>query len=360
MRDKALRVFDKKQFNNKLLTWFKENKRNLPWRHTSDPYQIWVSEIMLQQTKVDTVISYYKNFMKKYPTVYELAAADEQEVLKEWEGLGYYSRARNLHAAVKEVVTVYDGQVPKDAKKLGKLKGIGPYTQGAIMSIAFSEPEPAVDGNVMRVLSRVLYLEDNISEQKTRKRFESIVREIICQEDPSSFNQGLMELGALICTPKSPACLHCPVRSECRVFHEGNPEKLPIKYKAKPPKTMTYFGLLCKDKSGKIAIEKRPAEGLLANMWQFPMIEIKQENKDIPIELIEKKYGFTIYGIEKVGKIKHVFTHLIWDITVYIARCKDIKQLPNRCIFIDEAEFSEYPFSVAHTKMMDYLLQRHD
>src|SRR5699024_9428590 len=170
--DNSLIKFDNSVFVHDLTEWYSLEKRDLPWRKTKNPYHIWVSEIMLQQTKVDTVIQYYEAFMKLYPSIFDLAQAEEQEVLKVWEGLGYYSRARNLHQAAKEVVEVYQGVVPKDPKILGTLKGIGPYTKGAILSIAFGQPEPAVDGNVLRVLSRILYIHDNISEQRTRRRFE--------------------------------------------------------------------------------------------------------------------------------------------------------------------------------------------
>src|SRR5690625_3988866 len=241
MTQKILHHFNKNQFRVDLLQWYKENKRELPWRKTVDPYKIWVSEIMLQQTKVDTVIPYYENFMKQSPTIYDLAAADEQEVLKMWEGLGYYSRARNLYSAAKEVVANYEGKVPKNREKIGQLKGIGPYTRGAILSIAFNQPEPAVDGNVMRVLSRVLLIEENINEQKVKTKFESIVKEIISKEDPSSFNQGLMEIGALICTPKNPACLLCPIQQHCRALQKGMAEHLPIKLKKKRQKEVAYY-----------------------------------------------------------------------------------------------------------------------
>src|SRR5690625_675231 len=227
---------------------------------------------MLQQTKVDTVIPYFDNFMKCFPTIYDLAAANEQEVLKIWERLGYYSRARNLYTAAKDVVENYGGKIPEDRDKIGKLKGVGPYTRGAILSIAFNQPEPAVDGNVMRVLSRVLLIEDNINEQKVRRKFENIVREIISERDPSSFNQGLMEIGALICSPKKPACLLCPIQVHCRAFQNGVAETLPVKMKKKKQRELTYYVLILRDKSENIAIQQRPNEGLLANMWQFPMV----------------------------------------------------------------------------------------
>ncbi|WP_081988524.1 A/G-specific adenine glycosylase, partial [Halobacillus sp. BBL2006] len=212
-----------------MIDWFQKEQRILPWRENQDPYRVWVSEIMLQQTRVDTVIPYFNNFLTKFPTLEALADADEQEVLKAWEGLGYYSRARNLQNAVREVVEEYGGVVPNDPDEVGKLKGVGPYTKGAILSIAYDTPEPAVDGNVMRVLSRILHVEEDIAKQSTRKLFEELVRELISIEDPSSFNQGLMELGALICTPKTPSCMLCPIQEQCRAFEEGIETELPIK-----------------------------------------------------------------------------------------------------------------------------------
>lgn len=236
MINKSLQNIDITRFQRNLINWYKINQRDLPWRMNRDPYRVWVSEIMLQQTKVDTVIPYFYRFMEKFPTLEDLAAADEQEVLKAWEGLGYYSRARNLQNAVREVVAEYGGEVPTNPKDLGALKGVGPYTKGAILSIAFNQAEPAVDGNVMRVFSRVLRIEEDITLQRTKKLFEAYVKEMIDKDDPSSFNQAVMELGALICTPKSPACLFCPVQEQCSAFAEGVQEELPIKKKAKKAK----------------------------------------------------------------------------------------------------------------------------
>jgi len=231
--------FNKITFRKALIEWYLEEKRNLPWRQTSDPYKIWVSEIMLQQTRVDTVIPYYNRFIDAFPSMGELANADEEKLLKQWEGLGYYSRARNLQAGVREVVENYNSVVPQTREEISTLKGVGPYTAGAILSIAYGRPEHAVDGNVMRVLSRVLLIKEDIAKPKTRKIFEQAVSEIIDVQDPSSFNQGLMELGAVICTPTSPKCLLCPVRENCSAFYAGEQNDLPIKTKNKKNKSVT-------------------------------------------------------------------------------------------------------------------------
>lgn len=351
MSESMLKEFNNQMFRENLVNWFHENKRDLPWRKTGDPYHIWISEIMLQQTKVDTVIDYYNRFTKQFPTIYDLARADEQLVLKEWEGLGYYSRARNLHHAAGEVVEVYEGAVPNDPKLLGTLKGIGPYTQGAIMSIAFHQPEPAVDGNVMRVLSRVLLIRDNISENKTRKLFETIVRELISRDDPSAFNQGLMELGALICTPKKPACLICPVRESCRAYDTGEVEQLPVKLKAKKQKKMAYYVLLIRDEKGRIAIEKRPEKGLLANLWQFPMVE--RDTLHIN-ENLGNVYGLDFRLEKEKMRFSHVFSHIIWDLSVHEVIVENIAALAlqERFHFVETSALDTYPFSVSHLKII--------
>lgn len=352
---KTLQNFDIQLFQENLLHWYEENKRDLPWRKDQDPYKIWVSEVMLQQTRVDTVIPYFNRFITDYPTVHDLAVADEQEVLKAWEGLGYYSRARNLQHAVREVVASYDGIVPETPKELGSLKGIGPYTRGAILSIAFDQPEPAVDGNVMRVLSRILKIEDNISEHKVRRQFEELVREVIPERDPASFNQGMMELGALICIPKAPKCLECPIQKQCRAHAAGVEKQLPIKAKAKKQTVIHYVALLIKNDQGEYIIEQRPSKGLLANLWQFPMIPMNETaDKDIE-KWMEENYGLTITLGEKRGKLKHVFTHLIWNIDIYIAETRQEKAKENDWQFIKKRELRAFPFPVSHLNMMKFL-----
>ncbi|MDY0407557.1 A/G-specific adenine glycosylase [Virgibacillus soli] len=357
MSDKTLQSFNIYQFQEHLIDWFVDQQRDLPWRKNKDPYKVWVSEIMLQQTKVDTVIPYFHHFMKKFPTVHDLAMAEEQEVLKAWEGLGYYSRARNLHQAAKDVVEKYDGVIPSNPKELGALKGIGPYTKGAILSIAFMQEEPAVDGNVMRVLSRLLKIEDDIARPKTRKRFEQIVRDMISGANPSHFNQALMELGALICTPKSPTCLLCPVMEHCRAFHSGVEETLPIKSKAKKPKLETFVVLLIKDKDHTYMIEQRPTDGLLANLWQFPMVPLKE----VGLENLElwffTEYGFHISLQDQIGERRHVFTHLIWDLKIYEARVSGKMEGKKDFIFVESEALHTYPFPVSHKKIMEYIEQ---
>ncbi|MDL4841872.1 A/G-specific adenine glycosylase [Aquibacillus rhizosphaerae] len=338
-------------FQDNLINWFESEKRDLPWRINQDPYKIWVSEIMLQQTKVDTVIPYFERFIEKFPTLSDLANADEQEVLKAWEGLGYYSRARNLQNAVREVVSFYNSKVPENPKELGSLKGVGPYTKGAILSIAYDKPEPAVDGNVMRVLSRVLVVDADIAKQSTRKLFEQAIYEMISPENPSAFNQGLMELGALICTPKSPSCLLCPVQEHCRAFKEGIQEELPIKLKAKKQKKINYCALVIKNSNDEFLIEQRPGEGLLANMWQFPMVPLADVDPEYIESYVEQTYGVPVEIGKQLNPIKHVFSHIIWDVQVYEATVINNPNNVKRTVFVNYDQLKDYPFPVSHQKI---------
>jgi A/G-specific adenine glycosylase len=342
-------------FQKDLISWFEKEQRILPWRENKDPYRVWVSEIMLQQTKVDTVIPYYNNFMELFPTTKHLAEAEEEQVLKAWEGLGYYSRARNLQAAVREVEEKYGGIVPKDPEKIASLKGVGPYTTGAISSIAYGLPEPAVDGNVMRVLSRVFFITEDIAKQKTRKLFEEIIRKIISIENPSAFNQGLMELGALICTPKSPSCLLCPMQEHCKAFSEGVEDELPIKSKKKAPRPIPMAAIVLTDKNNNIVIHRRPSEGLLANLWELPNHETIAGGAP-QIEQL-KEYLLNEYGLktelgEHIANLEHIFSHIKWNIAVYTGTLKENFLERDDLKIVNHTEMKKYPFPVSHQKII--------
>jgi A/G-specific adenine glycosylase len=344
-----------KKFQEDLISWFKAEQRDLPWRKDQDPYKVWVSEIMLQQTRVDTVIPYFNRFIEWFPTIEDLANANEDKVLKAWEGLGYYSRVRNLHSAVQEVNAKYEGKVPDTPKEISNLKGVGPYTAGAILSIAYGIPEPAVDGNVMRVLSRILSIWEDIAKPSTRKVFENAVRQVISHDEPSAFNQALMELGALICTPTSPSCLLCPVRDHCQGFHEGVESELPIKTKKNSQKSVELAAIIVKDENGKILIHKRPEKGLLANLWEFPNIEIHQptvmERAQIA-DLFRESFDMNIKLEKSIGQIEHIFSHLVWNIRVYIGTISSDFTENNEWKFISLNEMEEYAFPVSFHKML--------
>ncbi|WP_342574135.1 A/G-specific adenine glycosylase [Solibacillus sp. FSL K6-1781] len=340
-----------KQFRQALVQWFLEEQRDLPWRRTKEPYQIWVSEVMLQQTRVDTVIPYYNRFIEKYPTAESLAYSPEEELLKMWEGLGYYSRVRNLQAGVREVVEVYGGKVPDNRVDISKLKGVGPYTAGAILSIAYGKPEHAVDGNVMRVLSRVLNIDADIALPKTKKIFEQAVTELIDPENASAFNQGLMELGALICTPTSPKCLLCPVRDYCTAFHEGEPSSLPVKSKKLKTKNIEYDVYIIRDQQGRFLMEKRPDAGLLANMWQFIMIERQADENSLT--KVEKQYNVTLEhnSKETILSFSHVFSHLKWHIDSYLVDAVETNANPENTAYFTKEQIANLPMPVPMLKI---------
>ncbi|MGE7921057.1 A/G-specific adenine glycosylase [Viridibacillus sp. NPDC093762] len=341
----------KHQFQQALVEWFNKEKRDLPWRKTNDPYKIWVSEVMLQQTRVDTVIPYYERFLSEFPTIRHLADAPEEKLLKQWEGLGYYSRARNLQAGVREVVENYNSKVPDNRPEISKLKGVGPYTAGAILSIAYNKAEHAVDGNVMRVLSRVLLIEEDIALPKTKKTFENAVMELIDPIHPSEFNQGLMELGAMICTPTSPKCLLCPVREFCTAFNEGNPENLPIKTKKIKMKHIPYDVYVVRNTKGQFLIEKRPEKGLLANMWQFPIIERKTDTDITNETILSEQYSLNLLSREKLTSFKHIFSHLTWHIESYFVSCEEQQIIPDNCQWFTVEEMSALPMPVPMQKV---------
>ncbi|ARD47691.1 A/G-specific adenine glycosylase [Sporosarcina sp. P37] len=309
-------IEQKKAFQDALLGWYEAEKRDLPWRRTDNPYYIWISEVMLQQTRVETVIPYYERFIERFPTMQDLSDAPEEDILKMWEGLGYYSRVRNLQSGVREVVETYGGQVPNNRKEISTLKGVGPYTAGAILSIAYGVPEHAVDGNVMRVLSRILLIEEDIALARNKKLFEQAVMELISEEDPSSFNQALMELGATICTP-NPHCLLCPVRDFCIAFSEGKQQQLPIKIKKQKMKHVSLAAFAIQNEEGNWLMQKRPDTGLLAGLWEFPMTELQ----DAPaVETFEKEHHVKLKNSIELTRFSHVFSHITWDIHVYRAQ----------------------------------------
>lgn len=348
-------------FAAELLNWYDANKRDLPWRRDRDPYRIWVSEVMLQQTRVDTVIPYYERFMERFPTVRHLAEAPEEEVLKCWEGLGYYSRARNLQAGARQVVELYGGVVPDDKAAISSLKGIGPYTTGAILSIAYNKPEPAVDGNVMRVLSRLLFVEEEIDRPRTRRLFEEIVRPLIPKERAGDFNQALMELGALVCTPKTPQCLTCPVQEVCRAYPAGRQAELPVKGKKRKPKTVHLVAGVVLG-GDMVFIRKRPDEGLLAKMYEFPAVEYgDKEPLEAIIAYLHDTYGIEVDGGRQATAVQHTFSHLVWDITVFhfssphqvVGEVEVGKD--GRWVGVDQLD--SYPFPVPHQKIREELLR---
>lgn len=313
-----------------ILSWYDLNKRSLPWRGGREPYRIWLSEIMLQQTRTETVERYYARFLERFPTVTDLANAPEDVVLKLWEGLGYYSRARNLHAAAKKVAFEMNGAFPADAAGLRSLPGVGPYAANAIASIAYDECTPALDGNQARVLSRILAHEPPL---KTPFDLLEPAMKLISRDRPGDYNQALMDLGASVCTPKNPKCTLCPIASHCRAFEGGDPETFPHK---QPPtlKREEEWTIIIARCGQSILARKRPSKGLLAGMYEFPSVEGHPPLSDIPALLEEQ--GFSGVRIVKpLPDSKHVFTHLVWRMKGALA---EVEAAPENFVSVDSLD----------------------
>lgn len=292
-------LFAPELFATDLIAWFRRAHRDMPWRLTQDPYCIMVSEFMLQQTQVITVIPYYIRFIQRFPTLQTLAAADAVEVLSYWAGLGYYSRVRNLQSACEQIVQQHGGVFPRDYASIRALKGVGDYTAGAIRSIAFGQATPAVDGNVMRVFARLMSDSQDIALEKTKKFWREQLTQWMDYHHPSEYTQGLMELGAMICTPKNPQCLHCPVHDYCSSFHDSTVSNFPVKLNHTKIKR-EYFIAHWIQNEQQVLIEQRPVKGLLASQWQLPMTPI---NEDESLQLSTQTVTY-----------QHQFSHRLWTI----------------------------------------------
>ena len=292
-----------------LLDWFRRNQRPLPWRKDYSPYHVWVSEIMSQQTRIEQMLPYYDRFLSQFPTLKSLADASPEKVLKSWEGLGYYSRARNFHAAARQVVNEHGGIIPSTKEELVQLRGFGSYISSAVASIAFNEDVCVVDGNVLRVASRYWGIKEDVSKPATRKKMESLLQGALPPGSAREFNQGMMELGALVCTPVSPSCGECPLKKGCFAFIHSQQDYFPVKEKKKKPSTK-HFAMLVLVKDGKYDLVQRTTQ-LLNGMWEFPMVEYSPLHDST--HSIEKKaaaLGYSIRLKEEVGLVSHAYSHL--------------------------------------------------
>jgi A/G-specific adenine glycosylase len=305
----------------KLLDWYTTHRRRLPWRATSDPYAIWVSEVMLQQTQVATAIPYYLRFMDRFPTPAHLAAADIQAVLKLWEGLGYYSRARNLHRAAGMVASRFNGRVPDDPEEFQSLPGVGDYIAAAVLSIAFGRVLPVVDGNVKRVLSRLLEIDTPVNQSGAHKVFKVPAMDFICPKRPADFNQAIMELGALVCRPKNPDCVTCPLADLCRANRHNTTTEYPKRNPSRkvPHRHMAISVIL---KRGKMLAVQRPAEGLLGGLWEFPAVPVDRDqfNEQELESMIAAETGLKIAVNRRLTRIRHAYTHFTLSGDVYLCR----------------------------------------
>ncbi len=294
-----------------LLAWYRAHRREMPWRGHPDPYAVWVSEIMLQQTQVDTVRDYFVRFLARFPNVHALAAADTQDVLKLWEGLGYYSRARNLQRAAQAIAAAPGGHLPRSSAELARLPGIGPYTSAAIASICFGEPTPVVDGNVARVFARFLGWTDDFRRPQPRARLADWLQPFIQSADSAGdFNQALMELGALVCTPRQPDCPACPLRPTCHARREGTQAELPVRPTRKATPLRHAVGLLVHDARGRLLLVRRPETGLLAGLWELPGGPVAGvPDGAAAAALAHAQTGLRVAGVRPAGTLDHVFSH---------------------------------------------------
>lgn len=350
------------RFSDDLLAWYDHHKRDLPWRDCGDPYKVWISEIMLQQTRVDQATPYYHRFIERFPTVQDLAAADQQEVLKVWEGLGYYSRARHLHHAAQTVVEEFDGKLPDTWDEITSLKGIGPYTASAILSIAFQKEFAVVDGNVIRVISRYFGIEDDIRRTATKNEIQDLADDLIDAERPGDFNQALMELGATVCVPSSPNCQNCAVNSECVAYKTVKTDEIPYKSPAKKrPHHQIGVGII-QNENDEVLIALRPEDAMLGGLWEFPGGK-QQEDEEIEetvVRELNEELGVNIEVTKPFMKLDHAYSH--FKITMHAFLCKLVEGTPKaknsqrvKWISIDELE--DYPFPKANRRLTEKLMK---
>ena len=366
-------------FRQKLLTWYDANKRDLPWRRSKNPYHIWVSEIMLQQTRVDTVIPYYERFLDWFPTVESLANAPEERLLKAWEGLGYYSRVRNMQTAAQQIMNEFEGKFPSTYEGISSLKGIGPYTAGAISSIAFNLPQPAVDGNVMRVLARLFEVNHDIGNPSNRKIFQAMIEILIDPNRPGDFNQALMDLGSDIEAPVNPRPEESPVKDFSAAYQHGTMERYPIKAPKKKPIPIYLKALVVQNSQGQFLLEKNESEKLLAGFWHFPLIEVDEfsdQTQDLdlfsqvaepilelgpsPQESFEQDYDLEVdWQNLRFEEVKHIFSHRKWHIQIIAGRVAESQEYADReVLWLRPEEFSNYPLAKPQQKIWQAYLKR--
>ena len=351
-----------KLLRQKLSRWYARHGRDLPWRGTRDPYAVWVSEIMLQQTQVATVKPYFKRFMKRFPNVRVLSRASLDEVLKCWEGLGYYGRARNMHTAARRIARDFDGKVPQTTAELLTLPGVGRYTASAIASIAFGRDEPVLDGNVTRVLCRVFRIRTLPKETGTQKKLWKLARKLMPAGRAGRFNQALMDLGATVCTPRTPGCLVCPLRDLCGARARGEEQKLPVKAKRKPlPHHDVAVGIVWK--GNRVLIDRRKPEGLLGGLWEFPGGRRRRGEtlEQCVLREIEEELGVKVHVRRPLVTVKHAYTH--FRVTLHAFECDYVSGRPKavgcagwKWVALDKLD--DYAFPTANRRVMAALRAR--
>ena len=328
------------QYRQLLIQWYEINKRSLPWRNVDDPYRIWLSEVMLQQTQVNTVLPYYEDFLKLFPTMDHLCHAEEDKILKVWEGLGYYQRIRNFHKAIIIVMSKFQGNIPESYGEFIELPGVGPYMASAVMSLAFNQPYAVVDGNVKRVLSRLLKIDYPINKPGSQKFFQKYADHLLKKRNPGTYNQAIMELGAKICRPRSPDCRHCPVQKFCLAFSTDKVEEYPKKVKRNKIRQIEKIAFIPNDQRYEFWLKKRQNTRLLEGLWELPMIEIEllHDNnlKDDPLV-----------------KVEHTYSHFIEIVSVYpVASIPEVYKEKNKLKLINYSDLHKYPITGISKKIL--------
>jgi len=348
-----------RSIRRRLLKWFDLNARDLPWRHTQDPYAIWLSEIMLQQTQVDTVKAYYARFLKRLPTVGHFSRASLDTILKLWEGLGYYTRARNAHKAAKQVMKDFGGEFPNTVEGLQQLSGVGRYTAGAIASIAFGVRAPLVDGNVVRILCRIFCLYDNPTTSVMQKTLWTLASDLVPTKRPGDFNEAMMELGATVCHRQSPDCELCPLKTVCQAYQKGVQMELPQRVKRKPrPKYQVVVGVIYKH--GRILIDKRKPEGLLGGLWEFPggKKKSKESFKKALEREVREELDIEIHVKSKLVVVDHAYTH--FEVRLHVYACEFVSGQP-KCLactdikWVFPGQLGRYAFPTANRKIFPFI-----
>jgi A/G-specific adenine glycosylase len=346
-------------FQAALLDWYEHDHRPLPWRETRDPYKIWISEVMLQQTRVKTVLPYYRKFLERFPEIGTLAAARLEEVLKLWEGLGYYSRARNLHHAARQIMAQFNGHIPDTLESFVQLTGVGPYIGAAVQSIAFNRPHAAVDGNVKRVLARLMKNERPINVASSLREYQKAADRLLVKNDPGRFNQAMMELGAMLCRPRIPECYACPISSFCKSFDNECQHEYPKRVR-KPAVATRQIAVAVIVRNGRMLITRRKPEGLLGGLWEFPggKIEKGETGRQACIREIREEVNLEIKIISRLARIRHAYTHFKINMEVfhcaYLSGDVSLNSAIDYCwVTVDELPL--YPFPKANHKFMNLL-----
>ena len=359
-----IRVTEKHRalFREDLAEWYASARRDLPWRDTDDPYRIWLSEVMLQQTRVEQVEPYYRRFLERFPSVNDLADASLHDVLLCWEGLGYYSRARNLHRAARTVVDEYAGEVPDTLEEIRSLPGVGPYTAAAVLSIAFERPHAVLDGNVIRVLSRFFAVESDVKKQATRRSLQSAADELVDPDAPGDFNQALMELGARICIPRAPSCSMCPVAPACEARRRGIPDSFPVASSRPPVPHFDVVVALISDASGRILIQQRPEDAMLGGLWEFPGGKCRDDEalEDACVREVKEELGVDVVIEQFYYRLAHAYSH--FRITLHAYRCAivngQVQSATGEALdWVHVDSLGKYAFPRANRRLIEQIVQ---